>query len=117
MGNSANSQRLQEPNPHLEKRWNSGRHAPVTLSMSFAERVRALKFCPDMQQREGEVALVIVDTHTGRRTAFIGQWEDARWCRIALPWATDAVRVEFVSSPSWIALRALTGERAESSEC
>ena len=107
MGNSSVSQRLLEPNPSLEKRWNSGQHAPVTLRLEFAAPVRAIEFCPDMKPSEGEVALVIVDADTGRRTAFLGRWQDARWCEVLLPWDAKRVRVEFVSSPSWIALRAV----------
>jgi hypothetical protein len=111
MGNASASQRLLAPNPRLETRWHSGRRTPVTLRLEFPAPVRAIEFCPSLLLRseaDGEVALVVVDADTGRRTAFLGHWQDARWCAVALPWDARRVRVEFVTRPStWIALRAV----------
>jgi hypothetical protein len=110
MGNA--SQRLLAPNPRLETRWHSGRRTPVTLRLEFPAPVRAIEFCPSLRSEAGEeeVALVVVDADdpNGRRTAFLGHWQDARWCAVALPWDARRVRVEFVTQPSaWIALRAV----------
>ena len=71
--------------------WNSGRHAPVSLTLSFDTPAAVLELCPSMLP-DGHVSLVAVpleDTveriaHGGERTAHSGVWRDGVWVSIAL---------------------------------
>ena len=99
--------RLLADNPELHPRWNAGRHAPVTLALGLSRPALRIGFCPDMCPPSGEVGIVLVDQKTGARAAHLGAWTDKEWVDVCLPCATDDLRVEFASSPSWIALRAV----------
>jgi hypothetical protein len=93
-----------------KRRWNAGRYAPVTLRLELDAPAAGLEICPDMEPESGQVSLasVIVDEDTGQRCAHIGQWHDAEWVSFALPTTgTQCLLIEFVSSPSWIAVRAM----------
>ena len=91
-----------------KRRWNAGRHAPVTLRLELDSPAAGLELCPDMEPEAGQVSLVVVDEDTGQRCAHIEHWRDAEWVSMALPSSnTQRLRIEFVSSPSWIAVRAM----------
>ena len=95
---------------HWQKaRWNSGRCAPVTLRMELDEPAAEMELCPQMEYTtSGHVALVIVDETTGQRVAHMSEWSDARWVTLALPNPrTQRLRLEFMASPTWIAVRAV----------
>ena len=102
--------RLQESNPFLSPQWNSGQFAPVVLNLTLSSPAHSIGFCPDMEPAEGEVALVVIDRVSRQRTGFIGKWTDGCWFDLDLPCACSQISVEFVSSPSWIALRAVRFE-------
>jgi hypothetical protein len=98
--------RLLDENPKLHSRWCAGRSAPVTLRLELSEGARKIGFCPETDP--GEVSLVLVDEDTGQRTGYIGPWRDSVWIEMEAPNpASKRLRVEFVTSPSFIALRAL----------
>jgi hypothetical protein len=89
-------------------RWNAGRYAPVTLRLELDAPAAVMELCPNMKPTSGRVALVVVDEASGERVAHMSEWTDARWTTIDLPTPqTQRLRLEFTSSPSWIAVRAL----------
>ena len=89
-------------------RWNAGRYAPVTLRLELDAPAAVMELCPNMKPTSGRVALVVVDEASGERVAHMSEWTDARWTKIDLPTPqTQRLRLEFTSSPSWIAVRAL----------
>ncbi len=91
----------------LNHTWNSGRHAPgVTLTLTFDAPVTVLKLCPHMKPVEGFVGLIIV-LENAERIAHRELWRENQWVEIALPIPTSEMRVEFMESPSWIALHAV----------
>ncbi len=93
--------------------WNSGRHAPgVTLTLTFDAPVVVLRLCPHMIPETGFVGLVITTTPGAggaHRTAHRSVWREGVWVSIALPSAARELRLEFMESPSWIALHAVEG--------
>jgi hypothetical protein len=111
----------------LGRAWNAGRHAPdVTLALEFDAPVTTLRMCPRMAPTEGVVGLVVVvfassleeaddeattttTTTTALRIAHRELWRDGEWVAVALPAPARALRIEFVESPSWIALYAVEG--------
>ena len=100
--------RLLDPNPDLDRRWNAGCFAPVTLTLAIDGPARSLGLCPETDA-SAEISMVIVNSEApSQRTGYIGPWRDKEWLDIALPFATSCVRIEFVSlEGSWIALRAV----------
>ncbi len=107
--------------------WNAGRHAPrVSLTVVFDEAVRQLRLRPNMNPESGHVGLVI--TAVGppgekgegaaplaghEKTAHSALWREGEWVSIALLGApASAFRIEFMESPSWIALYGVEGEPA-----
>ena len=95
--------------------WNSGQYAPVTLMLAFSAPISLLKLCPRMRPCGGPVSLVVVLCDEGapekkkERIALCETWEDEEWVSIDLPRPSACIRIEFVSSPSWIALYAVLG--------
>ena len=86
-------------------RWNAGRHAPVTLRVELDAPAAVMELCPQMS---GRVGLVLVDEDTNERVAHMSDWADARWVTLELPTpSTQRLRLEFTTSPSWIAVRSL----------
>ena len=87
--------------------WNSGRYAPVTLMLNFdkAHNIAGLTLTPNMEPAEGNVEiLVLVDTH---RIPHASVWQDSVPVVIEFqqPIEARSVTIEFLRSPSWIALR------------
>ena len=114
---------LQQP-LHFPRTWSAGRHAPdVTLTLEFDSPITTLRLCPRMAPiKEGVVSLVVVlltpseedeatatAATTTARVAHSELWRDGLWVAVALPAPTRALRIEFVESPSWIALYAVEG--------
>ena len=95
--------------------WNAGRAPPhVTLTVEFDEPVRLLRLCPHMNPESGHVGLVItVLGGSAERVPHRALWRENEWVSIALPGAASAFRIEFMESPSWIALHAVEGEPEE----
>lgn len=92
----------------LRPRWNAGRGAPVTLRLELDAPAAVLELCPEMDPARGRVGLVLVDEDTGERVAHMSEWTDAKWVTMALPTPrTQRLRLEFTTSPSWIAVRAV----------
>ena len=110
----------------LGRAWNAGRHAPgVALALEFDTPVTTLRLCPRMAPIEGVVGLVVVvvfassleeadeeattttTTTAAQRIAHRELWRDGEWVAVALPAPARALRIEFVESPSWIALYAV----------
>jgi hypothetical protein len=88
--------------------WNSGRHAPVSLTLSFDAPVAVLELCPSMLP-DGHVSLVVVPLEdAGERTAHSAVWRDCVWVSIALAAPSRSMRLEFAESPSWVALHGLS---------
>lgn len=87
--------------------WNSGRHVPVTLTLNFDTDVKELALCPSMSP-DGQVSLVAVTLETNARIAHSQVWRDKEWVYITLPVPSKHVRLEFVESPSWVALHTVT---------
>ena len=86
--------------------WNSGRFAPdVMLRLTFDRPVTILKLCPSMKPAEGRVGLVI--TAGSRKTPHYELWQEGEWVAIALPEPSSDLLIEFMESPSWIALHAV----------
>ena len=52
---------------HPATSWNSGRHAPVSLTLTFDEPATVLGLCPDMKPENGHVALVVVTLENNMR--------------------------------------------------
>ena len=98
--------------------WNAGRHPPhVTLTVEFDGPVRLLRLCPHMSPESGHVGLVIAvlseeEGAVVERVPHSALWREGEWVSIALPRAASAFRIEFMESPSWIALHAVEGEPA-----
>jgi hypothetical protein len=91
----------------LNRTWNAGRHAPgVTLTLGFDAPVTALKLCPNMKPAEGFVGLVVV-LGNGQRIAHRTMWRESEWVTIAIPTPVSELLIEFMESPSWIALHAV----------
>ena len=87
--------------------WNAGCHAPgVTLALGFDEPVTVLMLCPSMKPAEGVVGLVVV-LENGERIAHRALWIESEWVTIDIPTPVHELRIEFVESPSWIALHAV----------
>jgi hypothetical protein len=106
----------------LGRAWNAGRHAPgVVLALEFDAPVTTLRLCPRMVPTEGMVGLVVVvlsdvdeatattTTTAAERIAHRELWREGEWVAVALPTPARALRIEFVESPSWIALYAVEG--------
>jgi hypothetical protein len=91
----------------FDRTWNSGRHAPgVTLTLGFDAPVNVLKLCPHMKPEEGLVGLIVV-LEDSERIAHREVWRENEWVEIPLPKPSSEMRVEFMESPSWIALHAV----------
>jgi hypothetical protein len=90
--------------------WNSGRFAPVTLTLDFGRSLpmTGITVTPEMRPQRGLVELVIRVGPT--LVAHSSQWTDGAPVAIEWPDAIEArtVTLEFLRSPSWIALRATT---------
>ena len=91
----------------LNHTWNAGCHAPgVTLTLGYDTPVTALKLCPSMKPTEGFVGLVVV-LQNGERIAHRTLWRESEWVTIEIPTPATELRIEFMESPSWIALHAV----------
>jgi hypothetical protein len=91
----------------LNHTWNSGRHAPgVTLTLTFDAPMTVLRLCPRMNQADGFVGLIIV-FENAERIAHREFWRENQWVEIALPTPASVMSIDFVESPSWIALHAV----------
>lgn len=99
---------LADPNPALMPCWNAGRFAPVSLEATSDREVRRVCLCPEMVPPSGMVGVVVVTAE--ERVAHCGLWHDGVWVFIDISPSSGRVRLEFVESPSWIALRALRFE-------
>ena len=99
---------LAHPNPTLSPCWNAGRFAPVTLDLAFSDSVRRIRICPEMVPESGTVGVVVVNERK-ERVAHCSQWRDGVWVVIDIP-PSRRCRLEFVESPSWIAVRSLRFE-------
>jgi hypothetical protein len=88
--------------------WNAGCFAPVSLTVGWASprhRIVGLYLLPDMLPREGEVEVQI--RSDGRVVCLHkSTWTHQTPVRILFPRVlhTAEIALEFVSSPSWIAL-------------
>lgn len=95
-------------NADLACTWNAGRFAPVSLQLDLGEpkRVVGLLLTPCMKPRRGAVRLAVW-TDNGVATPHSATWEDMRPASIM--WAdavhTRFITLDFLDSPSWIALR------------
>ena len=91
----------------LNHTWNAGRHAPgVTLTLGFDAPVTTLRLCPNMKPAEGFVGLVVV-LENGQRIAHRSLWRESEWVTITIPAPASELLIEFMESPSWIALHAV----------
>jgi hypothetical protein len=98
---------IMPPSAFINQTWNSGRHAPgVTLSLTFGAPVTVLRLCPHMKPTEGFVGLIVV-CEKGERVAHRSLWREGEWVAIPLSTPASEMRVEFMESPSWIALHAV----------
>ena len=90
-----------------KKTWNAGRHAPVALTLTLDAPATRVLLCPDMSPSRGRVGLVVVDLDApSRRVAHSSEWTHGQWVTVDVPRARR-MRIEFVESPSWIALQGL----------
>ena len=97
--------------------WNAGRCAPnVTLTVAFDAPVTSLRLCPNMKPKDGRVGLVVTVLSpqpkwpaSHAKIAHSELWREGKWVAIALPTPTSALRIEFMESPSWIALYGVEG--------
>ena len=87
--------------------WNSGRFAPVTLSLDFGRKrtMTGLMLTPEMEPLEGHVEVrVLINTWQIPHASI---WQDA--VPVVIEWEQPiearSVTIEFLRSPSWIALR------------
>ena len=91
----------------LNHTWNAGCHAAgVTLTLCYDAPVTVLKLCPSMKPAEGFVGLVVVLENAGR-IAHRTLWRESEWVTIEIPTPSSELRIEFMESPSWIALHAV----------
>ena len=98
---------LLPPNNRWFKTWNAGRHAPVALTLTLDAPATRVLLCPDMSPSRGRVGLVVVDLDApSRRVAHSSEWTHGQWVTVDVPRARR-MRIEFVESPSWIALQGL----------
>ena len=92
----------------FKKTWNAGRHAPVALTLTLDAPATRVLLCPDMSPRRGRVGLVIVDLdQPSRRVAHSSEWTHGQWVTVDDVPRARRLRIEFVESPSWIALQGL----------
>ena len=92
-------------NRWFKKTWNAGRHAPVALTLTLDAPATRVLLCPDMSPSRGRVGLVVVDLDApSRRVAHSSEWTHGQWVTVDVPRARR-MRIEFVESPSWIALQ------------
>ena len=91
-----------------KKTWNAGRHAPVALTLTLDAPATRVLLCPDRSPRRGRVGLVIVDLdQPSRRVAHSSEWTHGQWVTVDDVPRARRLRIEFVESPSWIALQGL----------
>lgn len=88
------------------KSWNAGRHAPVSLTLTLDDTATQISMCPEMSPKMGPVSLVIVTLERNERVAHSSVWTHGEWVTIDIP-GSRHMRIEFVDSPSWIALQGL----------
>jgi hypothetical protein len=94
------------------KTWNAGRFAPsVSLTLVFDKNVNILKLCPNMRPETGRVGLVVKcgSEETQERVPHSEIWHEGEWVSIAIPTPASEFHIEFIESPSWIALYAVDG--------
>ena len=104
--------------------WNAGRFADVRLTLTLADEgaVVGVRIVPDMRARLlGTVELLVRgDPNDTILAAHRSLWADRT--PVAVEWVapriTRTVTLEFVQSPTWVALRhvAVLGRRAEEEE-
>ena len=108
-------------NADTHNAWNAGRHAPVSLTLylapsalplndTAATSVDHLWLLPNMEPPKGVVDLVIRSPEGGVLGAHSSEWEDRVWVKVEWTYTcpSSVLTLEFVSSPSWIALYAVS---------
>ena len=98
-------------NTDMASTWNAGRFAPVSLTIDLREsrEVVGLVLVPDMQPKKGAVSLMLRMRDDTSFTAHCSTWVDRRPVSIVWmdPVDTRSITVDFLHSPSWIALRGI----------
>ena len=96
-------------NTDMASTWNAGRFAPVSLTIDLGEcrKVIGLIIVPDMQPKKGTVSLILRMQGDTAFTAHSSTWIDRKPVSIVWmdPVHTRYITLEFLHSPSWIALR------------
>lgn len=91
------------------KTWSAGRHPPVSLTLTLDDPATKVLLCPDMKPETGQVGLVIINLERNERVAHSSEWTHGEWVTIDIP-SSKHMRIDFVESPSWIALQGLRFE-------